>query len=110
MELRLMINNDFSYGVPGPEAFGLSSAQFVNGSDYDIVRIQVKGGKILAGRDYCSWVYFVDADGCNHIIHRCPHCGAWDVHRECYKCGKSPQDGTELKEYEISEFPIDISV
>ena len=111
MELRLMINNDFSCGVPGPEAFGLSSAQFVNGSDYDIVRIQVKDGKILVGRDYCSWVHFVDADGCNHIIHRCPHCGAWDVHRECYKCGKSPQDETELKEYEIaSEFPIDIDV
>jgi len=111
MELRLMINNDFGYGVPGPEAFGLhSDAQFVNGSDYDIVRIQVKDGKILVGRDYCSWVHFVDADGCNHIIQRCPHCGAWDVHRECYECGKDPQDETELKEYEISEFPIDITV
>ena len=110
MELRIMINNDFSCGVPSPEAFGLSSAQFVDGSDYDVIHLHITEDKILAGRDYCSWVHFVDADGCNHIIQRCPHCGAWDVHRECYKCGKSPQDETELKEYEISEFPIDITV
>jgi len=110
MELRLMINNDFSCGVPGPEAFGLSSAQFVNGSDYDVIHLHITEDKILVGRDFCSWVHFVDADGCNHIIQRCPHCGAWDVHRECYECGKDPQEETELKEYEISEFPIDISV
>jgi ribosomal protein L32 len=112
MEIKLVINNGFAYGDPAPETFGLpSNAQFVNGSDYDIVRIQVKDGKILVGRDYCSWVHFVDADGCNHIIYRCPNCGAWDVHRTCPQCGKSPQDDTELKEYEIaSEFPIDIEV
>jgi len=112
MELRLTINNNFAYGEPRPEEFGLPpTAKFVNGSDYDVLHLRIDGEIILFGREYCSWVHFLDAaDGCNYIIHRCPHCGAWDVHRTCSKCGKDPQEETELKEYSISEFPIDISV
>ena len=109
MELRVRVDNKFAMGVPGPEQVGVpKEALFSNGADYSVLYIRLDGDKILAGRDFCGWLHYVEPDGCNHIIIQCPHCGAWGVHRHCEQCGKDPQDETEFREYRMDEFPIDI--